>query len=393
MLDREMILSEGVPMTNGEVFSLLRRRRDERNGKHQPSFGLQFLGNSSIAQQQSQRITAPKAGSQSMATATQFNFFYPPDAVLKSSEASYSGFMSTPPVGLLNPPKNSALLASPAASHLVVLLTEVRVLRYLSRYSTISGNDGVRAIYGPSSIYNRQPCRLRTACASRLEAHADEQAENQQLAPAAACENEEGRNEDSVDKSIGAFDDSVQAEALRLLEKHRPGTVGHVRGMESLLSLWEQQGRDAERESVARLNVVLRELQRRVGVANQNGDESPASGKDEGKWHERRPVEDRARKLFAQPTVPLAMFLSDQHPVASGASAGRLSRGGVTFIDAATPEPRRRQWTEQDVMQLVIARPKNSLDVYRVVEDLEQYTGDNEELSAFLEKGILEAFA
>ncbi|KEG14590.1 hypothetical protein DQ04_00391120 [Trypanosoma grayi] len=352
-----MIISEGTPMTNGEVYALLRRNRDERNGKLLPPFGLQFVGSSSTPQMQQQRATASSTAS----TSVRASLFFPPEGLLTGGGAA--GVVSTTP---LHSATSSALFASPTVSHLMVLLTEVRALRYLGRYATTSGDRALQRVYGPTSIHSHAHRR-----------------------PGAA---------DGNGDATGGEPDAISTEekALRrVLQQYRPGTVAHVWALESLLSLWEVRGREMESSSANGVKAALRAVRERFatssdGNGNGNGDLSATVTDEEGQ-KQRPPSLDQPRMLFAKPSLPLAQFLADQPPTAVTATSGRES-GGAAAVTTVVASQEHRQWTEQDVLRLVMARPQNSLDVHRVVDSLEEYVGQCEELMTFLEEELVKLF-
>nr|CCC89738.1 conserved hypothetical protein [Trypanosoma congolense IL3000] len=398
-----MIISEGIPMTNGEVFALLRRRRDERNAKNQPSFGMQFLSGSAASQPQQQRY-ASKSGGVSSALNTHTNLYYPPDALLRSCDEKKSNVAPGSSVSLQQYLRNSALLSSPAASHLMVLLTEVGTLRYLSRCSTISGENGIGLFYGPTSVYNKQSHRLNKRKKVKEEIIEGNQGTSPtpySRPPSPRRIKEEEEDMQKVNEEGNGVTTNTEYDAfMRKLLQYRPGTVGHVEATEALLSLWEQRGRSKEKEKAQKVRCVLRELFNRQRVMGENADEGrvianeEADAADEQQGSRR---EEQTRLVFARPATPLAMFLNGMPHAAGDVPAGRFSGGDGTLTSGVGvgvgASPTVLRWTEDDVMRLVMAQPKTSLDVYRIVDDIEQLTANNDELLTFLEESLLKVFA
>ncbi|RNF27003.1 uncharacterized protein Tco025E_00759 [Trypanosoma conorhini] len=355
-------------MTNGEVFALLRRRRDERNAKMQPPFGMQFVGGSNMPQQQQKRISASTVANASAHT----SLFFPPDALVADGPiAGLQGAMSAASRVNAN---NSVLFSSPASSHLMVLLTEVRALRYLGRYATISGSDRVHALYGPTSVHTRRS-RSFTASGSNEQTRGGRQRGEENGHDAASSPADEGLTDIPAAKEM-------QEEALtQQVWRHRPGTVGHVCAVEALLGFWESHGREVERQSATAVKAVLRSVRQRLSDPIRGNEENFTAhnntNSQNNKEHESHHASpEQPRLLFAPPSVPLALFLAEQSPVSPTA-----------------PMPtEHRHWTEQDVLQLVMARPQESLDVHRVMDDVEELVGQNEELLNFLEEELVKVF-
>ncbi|RNF04957.1 hypothetical protein TraAM80_04810 [Trypanosoma rangeli] len=365
-----MIISERIPMTNGEVFALLRRRRDERNAKIQPPFGMQFVGGSNMPQQQQQRMPASTATNATAHT----TIFFPPDPLV--ADAAFSGLHGSRPATSRVKANTSALFFSPASSHLMVLLTEVRALRYLSRYATISGSNGVHALYGPTSVHTRRG-RYFPVSGSNEQTRGSQQRNALNGYDAPLLHAEEGLSE------TAAANEAQEHVLTQQVWSHRPGTVGHVRAVESLLGFWETKGREMERQSSTAVKAVLRAVRRRLSDSMRGNEDNPIAhnntnyNNNTDKEHElQHPSLEQPRLLFAPPSLPLALFLAEQSPVSTGA---------LTSAEHC-------QWTEQDVIKLVMARPQDSLDVHRLMDDVEELVGQNEELLNFLEEELVKVF-
>ncbi|KAG8347288.1 hypothetical protein TRVL_01892 [Trypanosoma vivax] len=339
-------------MTNGEVYALLRRRRDERNAKLLPSFGLQFTGQTNSPHPQ-QRMSSQKGG-HGLASTTHNALFLPPQVLVEGAHgpSGASGAMT-----MRKASESATIFSSPVASHLVVLVTEVCVLRYLNCSATISGANGLRSLYGPTSLHTSG-----IDASGRPPTNEEEKASiaggGTALVASAAADNEE------------------RERLAHLLRKYRPGTVGHVRALEALLRSWEHNGYDNERRSAMRVKDVFRTARQRLqpNCLDGNGGNYALAGLKEGKPSQRS--SESFRTLFAPPSIPLAIFMEHR---STGGNESHAS--GV-----------RREWTEKDVLQLVLAKPRDSLDVNRALDDFEGCAGYDEELVTLLEEQIVQAF-
>ncbi|PBJ72745.1 hypothetical protein BCY84_15311 [Trypanosoma cruzi cruzi] len=367
-----MIILERAPMTNGEVFALLRRRRDERNAKAQFPFGMQFVGSSNMSQMQQQRVSASMAANASAHT----SLFFPPEALVSDAQFFIvNGTISATPLPNAN---NHLLFSSPAASHLMVLLTEVRALRYLSRYATISGHNSLNALYGPTSVHTRRYQEFGALGSGENLPRAQRQSEENgfdALPPQA----------DEAPREINAVAKTQEQALTQLVRRYRPGTVGHVRAVLALLGIWETKGREMERQGSTRVKSVLRAVRQRLSDSAQgneensivhNNDKDNQNGEQQQQQQQQRLPSEQLRPFFTPPSLPLEVFLAEQPPV-------------VTAADTSTEN---YQWTEQDVIRLVMARPQSSLDVHRVVENIEEIVGHNEELLNFFEEELVKVF-
>nr|CAJ2466521.1 unnamed protein product [Leishmania braziliensis] len=241
------VLSEAVPMTCGEVFALLRRRRDERNATRHPPFGLQpALADS---HQRATVATATKAAPSAAAT-----------SVVSSNVGQHSSSKAVPAGAIESASAAAAtstanILASSSSRHLVVLLTEVTMLNYIANHSsllpestaqTLASARGLtftpRDMYGPTSVYNRVASAL-TACST----------ESQSGATA-------GTFATAADALVDA---ELVSSCYAKLTTYRPGTRGHVRGVEELLEHFEEVGRAQERFYAAGVRRAVQQLWRR----------------------------------------------------------------------------------------------------------------------------------
>lgn len=113
------VLSDGMPLTTGEVYSILRRRRDERNAAQHPPFCLQ----QQQASPQSRNSAAPSLVFSGVSGGAR--------TTLESQAA--------------------------ASASLAVLLSEVKLLQYLAHGDGGDCAAAIREAHGPSSVYNAPP--------------------------------------------------------------------------------------------------------------------------------------------------------------------------------------------------------------------------------------------
>ncbi|KAG5487751.1 hypothetical protein LSCM1_08117 [Leishmania martiniquensis] len=433
------VLSEAAPITNGEVYALLRRRRDERNAARHPPFGLQpaLAGNQPRGAVGAAAAAAPSAaasvpavsGAASALSSNSSTKAVPAGAVESASAVAAASATS--------------LLASPSSRHLVVLLTEVTMLSYLANNSalllepTAPAPAGAhrrtgtpRDLYGPTSVYNRVVGE-RTA---------------------------DGAVAGATKRAVDAQTDmEIMSSCYAKMSAHRPGTRGHVRAVAQLLEHFEEVGRAQERFYAAGVRRVVQQLWRRrlwvpaggpypppspssapTARALSNGsalvktepvteegvDSTPealqrslqaaqhweayavaATGAPQDRIVRRSATEDviddaEGARSTSVPR-PLALLLLEPTPLwgpAVRCSGGKRSADA----DAATvgTEPSSLSYREQlqvqqasrsllseaEVLQLVVGRPQRALDVYRLLDDVDGRLRDNEEaVNAFVE--------
>lgn len=109
----EVLTPSGVPRTNGEVYAMVRRRRDERTAKDLPAFALQqqLVSGYPLLQQ---------------------NFFQQKQQMMQNKAKNSDGQGST------GQSPGTAMVTS--APPLTVLLTEVLVLQYLTHHADLSSS-------------------------------------------------------------------------------------------------------------------------------------------------------------------------------------------------------------------------------------------------------------
>nr|CCM35971.1 hypothetical protein, conserved [Leishmania guyanensis] len=441
------VLSEAVPMTCGEVFALLRRRRDERNATRHPPFGLQpaLADNHQRATVATATKAAPSAAATSVVSST-----------ISSSNVGQHSSSKAVPAGAIESASAAAatstanILASSSSRHLVVLLTEVTMLNYIANHSSLLPESTVqtpasargrtftpRDMYGPTSVYNRVASAL-TAC------------------------NTESQSGATAGTFATAADALVDAELVSScyakLTTYRPGTRGHVRGVEELLEHFEEVGRAQERFYAAGVRRVVQQLWRRrlwvptggpyppppppsattapslrncgALVKTESVAEEDVSGIAEAIQRSSLDSQHLSPSAVATTTtttqgrVARRSSAGEMKAVAEGARPTNASRsltpllleptplygpaarsgGGKSSTDggAATPstahsslsyraqvqqqQRSRSLLSEAEVLQLVVGRPQRALDVYRLLDDVDGRLQYREEaVNAFVE--------
>ncbi|GET85583.1 hypothetical protein, conserved [Leishmania tarentolae] len=449
------VLSEATPMTNGEVYALLRRRRDERNAARHPPFGLQPM----LTDSHQRAVVATGAGAAAApSTAAPASAISRAASVISNrSVGQQSSGSKAVPAGAIESASSAAaasaasLLASPSSVHLVVLLTEVAMLNYIANHSSLLPEStapapaGVqvctrtpRDVYGPTSVYNR----------------------------AVGIESGGGAAQEA---SATAADSLVDAELVSScyakLASHRPGTRGHVRAVEELLEHFEDVGRAQERFYAAGLRRAVQQLwRRRLWVPAGGSSLPPASSLEAAApslRNGRAPIkrEPVAEEDVVDGTAEAAQrsSLGAQHPSSPALAATRTSRGqsarqtgaGETNNEADGAQPTNVShletpllleptplWgpstrndggnskavggastastshcplsyraqiqlqqasqsllSEAEVLQLVVGRPQRVLDVYRLLDDVDGRLQYREEaVNAFVE-AVTDVFA
>ncbi|KPI84196.1 hypothetical protein ABL78_6754 [Leptomonas seymouri] len=438
------ILSEAMPMTNGEVYALLRRRRDERNAARHPPFGLQpFLAESHIAQQQAApQRAAPASASSAISGAASAASGFSGVGDASSNSRHFSGRAihadALDTAAAAAAASTASLLAAPSSGHIVVLLTEVTVLNYLANHASFShgassgSTDGtgttatnaaerttatdthtLRDVYGPTSIYDR-------GLAEALRAS------GVNAALAASSSPLDFASMSVVTSAADALTDAARVSACyAALAAHRPGTVGHVRAAAELLEQYEEAGRGQERVYAAGIRRVVQLLWRQrlwtpQGAAGM-GEESDGGGGAAACVSSRKPTKSNgthsengrddeqqqmdvaaAADANARASVPLLLEPTPLwHPGSAGSAAGkpRAAAGAPVAPPAPSyaPPPQRRAHpsllSEADVLQLVVGRPERPLDVYRLLDDVDRRLQYSEVATAAFVEGVISVFS
>ncbi|CBZ31319.1 hypothetical protein, conserved [Leishmania donovani] len=425
------VLSEATPMTNGEVYALLRRRRDERNAARHPPFGLQPV----LADSHQRVVVATGAAAATAvapsAAASASAISRAASVMSHSSVGQHSGSKAAP-AGAIESAASAAtastasILASPSSVHLVVLLTEVTMLNYIANHSSLLLESarptpaGVRArtctprdVYGPTSVYSR-------------------------------VVGSEGRSGAAVGASATAADSLLDAEFVSScyakLASHRPGTRGHVHAVEELLEHFEEAGRARERFYAAGVRRAVQQLWRRrlwvpaegpcpppspplatTAPSLSNGSAlvkaEPVAEEDVDGTAEavQRSSQDKVAMQSgagetnsdaegAQPTNAshlVTPLLLEPTPLwgpaaRNGGGKGSADGGAATTSTAHSPlsyhaqlqlqQASRSLLSEAEVLQLVVGRPQRALDVYRLLDDVDGRLQYREEaVNAFVE--------
>lgn len=427
------VLSEAVPMTNGEVYALMRRRRDERNAARHPPFGLQPVlaeGHAALPQppQRSGGPGSTVAGS-SLASVLPSG---PASALSGLTGSNAAPSVSTVqsravPADMLDSAaaaqaaSTASLLSAPSSGHLVVLLTEVTVLNYLANHASLlydttaasaapaAFRHTLRDVYGPTSVYDRGVAEALPLCG---------------LAPAPGNGQQQPQNAVAPSCADALVDSENVSACYAALARCRPGTAGHVHAVTELLDAYDEAGRAQERVYAAGVRRVVQELRRRQlwtadGAAHAsvavkaeedtetargdqrassttNGTSSNGVADHAGGLASRRLQNEAtsASEANARPSVPL---LLEPTPLwGSGAVAATTTAAAPGRQDATQAQPPpscRSLLTEAEVLQLVVGRPQSALDVYRLLDDVDSRLHYNEEaITAFVE-GITAVFA
>jgi hypothetical protein len=423
------VLSEAVPLTDGEVYALIRRRRDERNAARHPPLGLQpvLADGHPPPPLQSQRAVVPNSAA----------------SALSGISAGVGGTTSTSvrsravPVDMLDSvaaaaaASTASLLAAPSSRHLLVLLTEVTMLNYLANHASLlhdtSGSSNSRAagkatytlrdVYGPTSVYDKGVTEATALPVSLMES------------TAATSGTVEGN----------VLTDTAQvASCYAALAAHRPGTKGHVKAVSDLLDQYDDAGRAQERIYAAGIRRVYQQLMSTLhtNVPAVAGSlplppvkpEKTEEGEDRNTGDQRSRNEESksgtyvetlsAKKMLNEAaavdcggssntcaSVPLLLEPSplwgpaghNTCPPSTGAAAGETMTSAVASSSSPHHHPAQGQacrplLSSSEVLQLVVGRPQRPLDVYRLLDDLDgrlQY--QEEAITAFVE-GVTAVF-
>ncbi|KAK7196842.1 hypothetical protein NESM_000625300 [Novymonas esmeraldas] len=395
------VLSDATPMTDGEVYALLRRRRDERNAARHPPFALQpaLADNhqrTSLPASSTTTTTTAAAAAAAAVVPTPVATSVVPSTSSRAASAAMghnnSSSSRAVPAGAIESAAAAAaaatasVLLSPSSGHLVVLLTEVTTLNYIANNSAFVGESAAagadhrtrtpRDVYGPPSVHDRHPA---TATAT---------------ATAAA--------------TSALVDAELVAACTSALAAHRPGTRGHVRATDALLSHWEDVGRAQERRYADGVRRALQQMWRRGLWAPTAGPHPPPAPAPQSSSTTRVKTEPAAAEAeedisgaqaaagrSALPPLPLSSrpLLLEPSPL-WGPAAER--GGGAVVVDShdhhhhhACRERQQTRWSllsEAEVMRLVVGRPQCMLDVYRLLDDVDGRLGHNDAaISAFVE--------
>lgn len=340
-------------MTAGEAYSLVRRRRDERNAALHPSFCLQHA----------QADTQSRASSNY--TAHRFN---------RPTRKAVGGQPHSDAIHQVR--EMNAILETPSAGNLVVMLTEVRVLSYLANHSQLTAKvHKPLSIYGPTSVYS-------SGDDGTLKAEDSLRAD--ETVPRAAVKLEGCNEEDVINTSASTSSEESRLRAS--LHRVQPGTIGHVRCVQQLFDLYEARGRSTEAKYAAAIGSVVRRVQHQAALGQTSGSVKVFHGIKE------EPLES----AVVAPTV-------DAGTVMKG-DGGHVSSALRPFLAAPTPltHPGTPHTTtsgrgllhlsEAEVMQLVVGQPRTSLEVHRLLDNLELKCGGREELVDLFVDGITEVF-
>ncbi|KAL7703445.1 hypothetical protein N2W54_002068 [Lotmaria passim] len=311
------VLSEAMPMTNGEVYALLRRRRDERNAARHPPFGLQPAlsdNHSTQPQPQTALLRAMPSGAASAAsgvtgTTNRNNNNNNDNSSSSAHNLSLRGQSVSGravPADMLDSVVATAaastarLLASPSSGHLVVLLTEVTMLNYLANHASFQqqqqqqqqqqGNttsspltvengeaasasaaaksdnadttsthvvltQTVRDVYGPTSVYDRGVAEALPGSGMQLL---------NSTTTTTASTSLDGRRGGFPRLAVDALTDASRVSSCyAALAAHQPGSRGHVRAAAALLDEYEEAGQAQERVYAAGVRHVVQELCRK----------------------------------------------------------------------------------------------------------------------------------
>lgn len=364
-------------MTHGEVYALLRRRRDERNAARHPPFGLQLV----------------------------------------QADPNVRGGNMPPPTTVSNANRNpaTAVLATPSSGHLVVLLSEVSLLHYLANYATISSDwaaaaaaaspcsvekgevgsppqpssspspaasravgSRLQAIYGPTSVYALQYGDLTLGDQSNL---------SPQLLRLLRGDESTSHDEDG----------SWPMSCYKALQDAPPGSVAHVQCVTELLSHFEAVGRSQERRDAAALRDALALHVLHLCPSRSTSGcrivPSPSSTIVKQEASEEDPVSSPQPRAEApsggqQPTpASVAMQVPLGHPTSPlRQPTPLLSSAAMSLLCQRTAAPPRPLLSEAEVMRLICGRPCTTLDVYRLLDGIDTRLQLNESaITAFVD--------
>lgn len=290
-------------MTHGEVYALLRRRRDERSAAAHLPFGLQCAQADPRSRTSNQTVQYAKSGYSGQREGPGSK--NPNDGAQRPAVGmtlSAGGSGNVPPFALggADAEAANALLASPTAGHMTVLLTEVCVLHYLAQHATMSNSGSsfareaplaMKAVYGPSTVYDlavrpdndgvvvdeghgglrgavkaepaaseptvrRTTTRTTTRTAATEKAAGTKREEPQQDEEKAAQSfGETAKRQDEVKEALAAERFMEDAVTRTLV-----GTKSHLRCVGCALAYYEAKGRRQEREWAEGVRRVLGEL-------------------------------------------------------------------------------------------------------------------------------------
>lgn len=429
-------------MTNGEVYALLRRRRDERNAARHPPFGLQPV----LADSHQRAAVATGAAAATAvvpSAAASASVISRAASVMSHSNVGQNTGSKAAPAGTIAITSSAAaaastanILASPSSVHLVVLLTEVTMLNYIANHSSLLLESAspapadarartctLRDVYGPTSVYNR----------------------------VVGSESRSGAAVGASATAAGSLVDSeLVSSCYAKLASHRPGTRGHVRGVEELLEHFEEVGRAQERFYAAGVRRAVQRLwRRRLWVPTEGPHPPPSPPLRNGSalikiesvaeedvdstteavqrlslaaQHPSSPAvaatttsQDKVARQSgagqtnhdvegAQPTNAshvVTPLLFEPTPLWSpaarnGGGKGSADGGAAAASTAHSPlsyhaqlhlqQASRSLLSEAEVLQLVVGRPQRALDVYRLLDDVDGRLQYREEaVNAFVE--------
>ncbi|CCW68859.1 unnamed protein product [Phytomonas sp. Hart1] len=373
------VLNNGTPLTNGEVYALLRRRRDERSAEVHPPFGLQHV----------------QADSQNRAS----SHYGPAGRLLPAHTHGSVGSSAS------SAEASRILLSSPSSAHLRVLLTEVRLLNYLGNYAhlTNSKDGALRNIYGPSTVYAQQQQPESTLTRVGMGNKND----NLEVRSGEGCFQKDShvpvssKYNTNDDKSAGLDtckprcetkqSDLINAKQWQeVIIQSRAGSREHVHAVQQILTYYEEQGYQREKNWGHKIRSYVEALHfntphKTVKCEPSDSDEgtydasgefllSPAIFSTTGV----RPANAiNVRALLSTPqnlhvntrVIDFTSYSGHAHP-----SLNSMYHEGIVAESLFL--------TEQELMQLVVGRPRSSLDVYRLLDNLTERFGSDEEAAA-----------
>lgn len=335
----QVLTPSGTPRTNGEVYSIIRRRRDERTANALPSFALQMSLAPSyplLSYAQTQQV----GGGPSSALAR------------KSEKSSVPSISSASPLVTASPP-------------LVVMLTEVQVLRYLVHSASLSSNkaaheegkalskeealkrDGLEALYGPSSVYDQEMYHHHRRLSANEEGAASTLFD-QYRAEVHRWYTIMQRSPCPTQRQFG--DQTGRGAVVK-----EDGTYSTA--VNALLCLYENHGRTQELQWSQRIRQLVHAAARAQAK----------SARDSIKGSSSSPASSSAAVPAGRPGLYL---LSPPTPLYKALRSGDTETSSTDACEASADDRYASQLlTELDVLQLVNTRPERVLDVYRVLND------------------------
>ncbi|CCW61457.1 unnamed protein product [Phytomonas sp. EM1] len=371
------VLTSGTPLTNGEVYALVRRRRDERSAELHPPFGLQHV----------------QADTQSRASS-----HYGPAGRLLPAHIHGSVGNSTS-----SAEASRLLLSSPSSAHLIVLLTEVRLLNYLANHAHLtSSKDGaLRSIYGPSTVYAQQQQHRSTLRKVGLGSEGGDPdvwpgekccLNSSEALVSSKCEASDDKSActDTRELRCEANQDDVSSvkKWKEIIMQNRAGTPEHIHAVQQILTHYEQQGYQQEKNWAHKIRVYVEAFH--FASPHKTVKFEPSDANEES-WNassgvpssliipsaaEARPANTaNVRPLLSAPQKIYADTVSAyaSSSPSQDAYSSFISMHHEGFVAESL------FLTQQELIQLVVGRPRNSLEVYRLLDNLTERFGSDEE--------------